>query len=148
MTRWWSLHSVCLRKTNRIVIIKKYFMTPNNNNKTIAVVEDQKPIARALRLNLEDAGFQVLVATNGQDGLGLIENEEADLVILDLIMPQLNGFEVLEQLGDNDTSVFVFSNLRDKEDKKRVEELGAEDYLVKSDVQVSDVVDRVQEFLG
>jgi len=116
--------------------------------KTVVVVEDQKPIARALKLKLEDAGYVVRTAADGAKGIDTIQAEGGDLVILDLMMPEMDGFAVLEQLNEEDIPVFVFSNLRQESDRKRAKKLGAEDFLVKSDVQVSEVIDRVNEFIG
>ena len=116
--------------------------------KTVVVVEDQKPIARALKLKLEDAGYDVRTAADGAEGVETIQAEGGDLVILDLMMPEMDGFAVLEELREEDIPVFVFSNLRQESDRKRAKKLGAEDFLVKSDVQVSEVIDRVNEFIG
>lgn len=114
----------------------------------ILVIDDEKPMAKALKHKLSAAGFEVAVAHDGEDGIKQVKNSSPDLIITDLIMPEINGFEFLEEIGDGDTPIFVLSNLSQDEDKKRAKELGAEKFFVKSDVQLKEVVDAVEEFLS
>lgn len=117
--------------------------------KKILVVEDEKPIARALELKLKSAGFETAIALDGEVALDLLKKEKFDLVILDLVVPKVDGFGILESLvaKKNKTPVVVISNLSQGEDISRVEAFGVKDYFVKSDVPLTDVVRRVQEIL-
>jgi DNA-binding response OmpR family regulator len=108
----------------------------------ILIAEDEKPLARALELKLTRSGFQARVVLNGAEALRALKEETFDLILLDLIMPQKNGFEVLEEMRAQNIKipVIVVSNLGQEEDRKRVEELGAIQYLVKSNVSLAEIV--------
>jgi DNA-binding response OmpR family regulator len=108
----------------------------------ILIAEDEKPLARALELKLTRSGFHTRVALNGVEALQAMKEESFDLILLDLIMPQKNGFEVLEEMRAQNIQipVIVVSNLGQEEDRKRVEELGAIQYVVKSNVSLAEIV--------
>ena len=115
----------------------------------ILVVEDERPIAKALQLKLTSCGFSVDQASNGEEGLKMIETTPYQLVLLDLVMPTMTGFEVLEQLkakGIN-VPVIVSSNLSQNEDINRAKALGAVDYYIKSETPISQVVEQVRAHL-
>jgi DNA-binding response OmpR family regulator len=118
--------------------------------KKILVVEDEKPMAQALETKLKRAGFDAKAVFNGTDALSAMESEQFDLVMLDLIMPQTDGFTVLEKLKEkgNKTPVIVASNLRQEEDFARSKELGAVDFIVKSRTSLSQIVEIVTKFVG
>lgn len=115
--------------------------------KRILVVEDERPLARALQLKLEKEGMSVTVASDGEEGLSYLEKEEYDLVLLDLIMPKMDGFSVLNALREKGIKarVVVLSNLGQQEDIDKAKELGAEDFFVKSDMPIADVVKYINE---
>lgn len=121
-------------------------------SKKILLVEDDRFIMRAYSDGLERAGYEVLTAMNGQEVLGVAKAEVPDLILLDLIMPGLNGFEVLEELKADeqlsDTKIVIVSNLGQDSDVKKAKDLGAVDYLVKSDTSMGEVVDKAKELLG
>lgn len=114
--------------------------------KKILILEDERPLARALELKLVHEGFAVTVAPNGEEGLALLEREPFDLVLCDLMMPKVDGFAVLKAIKERGLSapVVVLTNLSQSEDERRARELGAMDFFVKSDVPVSDIVERVR----
>jgi two-component system KDP operon response regulator KdpE len=98
----------------------------------ILVVDDEPQIRRALKFFLEQNNCQVLVAASGEEGLDLAATSAPDLVILDLAMPGLNGFEVCRQLRTwMKTPIIVLSVRASEEDKIKVLDLGADDYLTK-----------------
>ena len=111
-------------------------------NRTVLVVEDEKPLAHALKLKLSNAGFDVELAHDGEEALALTEEKVFDLIILDLIMPYVDGFVVLETLKkrDHKSPVFVFSNLSQPEDEARVRALNAKEFFNKSALSVNDMV--------
>lgn len=119
-------------------------------NKKILVAEDEKPMAKAMELKLSHSGFDVKTVFNGEEVLAIIEQEKFDLIFLDLIMPKLDGFHVLEELKKKNSTVpiVVLSNLGQEEDIRRAKELGAKDYFVKSDTPIADIVVYTKKALG
>lgn len=121
----------------------------STEKKRILIVEDDKPIATALQLKLQTDGFEVKVASDGKEGLTLAEKESFDLVLLDLMMPVLDGFGFLEGLKEKGLKVktIVLSNLGQEEDILKTRALGAVDYIVKADLDLQQVVDRARKYL-
>lgn len=102
--------------------------------KKILVIDDEPDVTRAVRLtiNLQEPDWEVIEANSGERGLLLVDTESPDLVLLDLIMPDLSGFEVLEQIRlFSDVPVIILTVRDDELDKVRGLELGADDYIVK-----------------
>jgi CheY-like chemotaxis protein len=124
----------------------------NNKNfqsNKILLVEDDYFIIKTIKFILEKEGYQVLVAQDGLEAIEQLENKP-DLILLDLILPQKNGFEVLEIIRKEkkiETPVLAFSNLAKSYDIDRALELGANDYLVKSELPVETIVKKIKEFL-
>jgi DNA-binding response OmpR family regulator len=114
--------------------------------KRVLIVEDERPLAHALELKLTHEGFEVSVAGNGQEGLDLILGGDFDVVLLDMMMPVMDGFTLLKELQKHDKHpvVFVLSNLSQREDEARVLEAGARKYFIKSDTPLSIIVDEVK----
>ncbi len=117
--------------------------------KKILVVDDEKPLSEALRLKLTHSGFEVKTAGNGEEALKLLEKEDFDLVLMDLVMPQMDGFQVLEKLAEKKpkAKVIVTSNLSQEEDFTRAQNLGAVKYFVKSDTPLSEIVHNIETTL-
>lgn len=115
--------------------------------KKILIIEDEKPLARALELKLTHEGFQVINISNGEVALPLLEKERFSLIICDLMMPKVDGFQVLEFVKNKNikTSVVVLTNLSQEEDEKRVRALGASEFFVKSNTSIAKIVDYVKE---
>ena len=98
----------------------------------ILTVDDEMSILRFLRSNLEDRGYTVISATNGEEALHMIEMELPDLIILDVMMPKMDGFEVCRQLREwSQIPIIMLSARGDEKDKVRCLDLGADDYIVK-----------------
>jgi len=115
-------------------------------SKKILIVEDEKAISKALELKLTYEGFDVKTVFNGIEAVSLLEKEKFDLILLDLVMPKLDGFGVLEVLKSkgNKIPIIVSSNLSQKEDYQRAKDLGAIDFLIKSDTPVAEVVKKIK----
>jgi len=115
--------------------------------KHVLIVEDERPLAHALELKLGHEGFDVTVATNGKEGLDLILKGGFDVVLLDMMMPVMDGFQVLHELRKltKKPVVFVLSNLSQREDESRVIEAGAAKYFIKSDTPLSVIVEEIKK---
>jgi len=114
--------------------------------KRVLIVEDERPLAHALDLKLQHEGLQATVATNGKDGLDLIKKGDFDVVLLDMMMPVMDGFQVLREMKglSNPPVVFVLSNLSQREDASRVLEAGAAKYFIKSDTPLSTIIEEIK----
>jgi two-component system, OmpR family, alkaline phosphatase synthesis response regulator PhoP len=112
---------------------RKATLAPANGKKRILIVEDDESISLGLRMNLEAEGYDVGVATDGEDGLQRAAEGAVDLVILDVMLPRMNGFEVVRQLRSKGSLVpVIMLSARGAEmDKVMGLELGAEDYITK-----------------
>ena len=120
-------------------------------DKKILLAEDDKFLSTAMSDKLEREGFAVVHAVNGLEAITKAKAEHPDLILLDIIMPQKTGFEVLTELrldpATHDIPVIVLSNLGQEVDIKKARDLGAIDYLVKSDVEMKTVVEKIKEAL-
>jgi len=118
-----------------------------NEKKKILVVEDEQTLLEVLSERLTREGFEVSVAKNGEEGLAKIDSEKPDLVLLDLLMPVMDGIAVLNKLKDKDgklpVKVIVLTNLNDDQNVAKALENGATDYLIKSDWKIKDVVAKI-----
>ena len=120
--------------------------------KKILVIEDESALQKMIEDVLSKDCYKIIPALNGKIGLELAEKEKPDLILLDLIMPQINGFEVLEGLKKNVTTknipVIVLTNLESMQDINRAIELGAKSYLVKANYELSEIAEKVKQALG
>ena len=118
----------------------------------IVIVEDEEALSKALRAKFEDSGFDVYVAENGGGALGVVKEAQPDIIALDILMPEKNGFEILKELKEDpdlkNIPVVVLSNLGQDEDIKRAIRMGAEDYLVKTQHPISEVVEKFKTILA
>ena len=118
----------------------------------ILIIEDDRFIAKMYQTKLSLEGYDVDVAENGQIGVEKIKSFQPDLVLLDIIMPEMDGFGVLEVIREdaaiNSTPVIIMSNLAQEDHLKRAKALGAKDYIVKSQYTPLDVVKKIQEVLA
>lgn len=116
------------------------------------MIEDDGFFRKLYRDQFTRAGFEFIEATNGIEGLNKVMSENPDVVLLDLMLPRKNGFDVLEDMKSNkDTKnipVVVLSNLSHESDMKEALALGAESYLVKTDVRLSEVIEKVTSLLS
>ncbi|KKR09804.1 MAG: hypothetical protein UT37_C0010G0009 [Parcubacteria group bacterium GW2011_GWA2_39_18] len=117
-------------------------------NKKILFIEDEKNLQEILGQALKQHGFEVKEALNGQDGLDLVAKFDPDLILLDLILPKVSGFEVLEKIKNDETTkkipIIILTNLENSSDIQRVLELGAFDYLVKSNYSLNEIIQKIE----
>jgi len=118
------------------------------DSKKILVTEDERPMAHALALKLGRAGFQVANAYNGEECLDFLKKEKFDLILLDVIMPKMDGFKVLEKMKEisDKTPVMMLSNLSQQDDEKKARDLGAIDFFIKSNTPIINIINKVKEF--
>jgi DNA-binding response OmpR family regulator len=116
----------------------------------ILLAEDDRFLRKAAETMLKRAGFTVIPAADGEEALRLAREHVPDLMLLDLIMPKMQGFDVLKELkGDEATSgipVIVLSNLGQDSDVQLARERGAHDYIIKSNIALEQLVERVRAF--
>ena len=119
--------------------------------KKILIIEDDRFLRGLIIKKLGDEGFEVVEAVNGEDGIKKIEEIKPDLILLDLILPGMDGFEVLSQMKKkieiSQTPVIILSNLGQKEDIERGLNLGAIDYLIKAHFTPNEIIDKVKNAL-
>lgn len=121
--------------------------------KLIVLVEDEQTLANLIELELEQKGYSVKTAVNGTDGLELIRKSKPDLVLLDLMLPNLKGFDILEKLYNEDhilpaLPVIIISNSGDSMEIDRALRMGVKDYLIKVNFNPHEVVEKVNNVLG
>ena len=121
----------------------------SSGGKNILIIEDEKPLAHALALKMEHAGFKTFIAYNGSDGLKEAMTDKYAIILLDIIMPEMDGFALLQALQEKQvkTPVIVLSNLGQDEDRARAKELGAVDYFVKANTPIADILKKVQQMI-
>lgn len=114
--------------------------------KRILIAEDEKPLAHALELKLNREGCTVKVVENGQEALNALESGTYDVLLLDMMMPTMDGFQVLEHINQSDKkpTVFVLSNLSLHDDQERVLGLGAKKYFIKSETSLATIVQEIK----
>lgn len=117
--------------------------------KKVLIVEDERLIAKPLAMKLQISGFEVKNAYDGIEALAMLEAEKFDIILLDLMMPKMNGFDVLAELKKkgNMTPVIIASNLNQESDVMRAIELGVTSYYVKSDITLDEIVEKIREAL-
>src|SRR5215467_11483227 len=125
---------------------------PGSHPKRILLVEDDDAIANVYQTRLEAEGFDVRRVANGEDALAAALSYRPDLVLLDIMMPKVSGFDVLDILRNTpetaNLKIVMLTALSQESDRKRAEALGVDEYLVKSQVVISDVVARIKHHLG
>ena len=122
-----------------------------NEKKKVMIVEDDTVLANALKLALENEGYELSLATDGEEAERMIQLEIPDLILLDLLLPIKNGFEVLKVMRQNpstkDISVVILTNFEQETSINEGKKLGAKDYIVKANIDIQDVPEIVKKYL-
>lgn len=120
--------------------------------KKILFIEDESALQKAATQVLTEEGYQVFSALDGETGLEQAQREHPDLILLDLIVPKKDGFEVLQELKKDSATqnipVIILSNLEGSADIQKALELGATTYLVKTNYRLEEVVEKIKQTLG
>jgi DNA-binding response OmpR family regulator len=118
----------------------------------ILLVEDDLALATAYRVRMEAEGFEVQHCPNGEDALQHAIEYHPDLIVLDIMMPRISGFDVLDILRNTKqtahTKIVILTALSQPSDRQRAKDLGADEYLVKSQAVIADVMKRIRFHLG
>lgn len=118
----------------------------------ILLVEDDEALAQMYTMRLQAEDFDVEHVANGEDALSAAVKYRPDLILLDAMMPKISGFDVLDILRNTpetaNVRIVMLTALSQPKDKERAENLGVDDYLVKSQVVIADVIDRIRHHLG
>lgn len=122
-----------------------------NKDIKILLVEDDPFLLSMYATKFELEGFKIATADNGEKGLQMASDEEPDIILLDILMPKMNGFEVLEGLKSKEETknipVILLTNLNQKDEVERGMALGADDYLIKAHFMPSEVVGKIQKVI-
>ena len=126
--------------------------TDSSHLKRILLVEDDDALANVYVTRLQAENFDVRRVANGEDALATALSYKPDLVVLDVMMPKVSGFDVLDILRNTpetaNLKIIMLTALSQDSDKQRAESLGADDYLVKSQVVIADVIEKIRQHLA
>ncbi len=113
---------------------------------SILLVEDEAPLANVLTDELKNNGFSVVHAENGDAALEDVKKKQFDLILCDIVMPEMDGFETLENMrkANITTPVIMLTNLSQEEEKAKAKKLGALDYIVKSATSLADIIQKIK----
>lgn len=118
----------------------------------ILIIEDDQFLRDLISQKLLKEGFKVVGAIDGEEGLKKATEEKVDLILLDLILPGMDGFEILSKLKQkaetNKIPVIILSNLGQKDDVAKAKDLGAADYMIKAHFTPGEIIDKVKQILA
>lgn len=120
--------------------------------KKVLIAEDDPFLLKVYQAKMAKTGYEFKIAKDGEEVFEILKEFSPDLMLLDIMMPKKDGFEVLKELKGNDKfkhiPVIITSNLGQVEDKEKAKSLGATDYLLKSDVGIQEIVNKVKSILS
>ena len=124
----------------------------NENKKTkVLIIEDDSYISDMYRIKLESENFEVATAEDGIIGIKMLKKQKPDIILLDVVMPKMDGFDVLKTIKKNvelkEVPVVLLTNLSQKENVERGFELGADSYIIKAHFTPSEVVEKIKGIL-
>ena len=122
------------------------------NKKTVLLVEDEMDLVELYTEVLNEAGFEVVPAYDGEDGIYKVKGTNWDLLLLDIMLPEKDGMAVLEELqsmeGGKKGPIVLLTNLNSEDLIERAYKLGADDYLIKSEITLADITNKVKQYLA
>lgn len=128
------------------------FNNKPKNGKKILIVEDERPLRKAIRSKLEKEGYEVSEAANGLDGVKIAIEEHPDLILLDIVMPVMDGVKMLKELRKDEwgqeVEVIMLTNLTDAVKEMETFQSGVSEYLVKADWKIVDLVKKINQKLS
>ncbi|MCX6713798.1 MAG: response regulator [Candidatus Vogelbacteria bacterium] len=122
------------------------------NKKKILIVEDDVAIVSALSIKLSENDFSILTARNGEEGLAVALRDQPDLILLDIVMPKMDGINMLEKLREDEwgkkVEVIILTNQSGNEEIAKVLDNNATEYLIKTNIKIEEVVKKIKAKLG
>ena len=129
-------------------MVLRYDINMPEELKRIMIIEDDTFLSSLMKVRLEKEGFTVIQAFDGEEAIELLKTERPNLFILDLIMPKVMGFEVLQTISMipelEKTPVIILSNLAQDSDIQKAKEFGAKEYFVKVKISIDDVINKIK----
>jgi DNA-binding response OmpR family regulator len=120
--------------------------------KKILIIEDDSFLQGLEVTKLRKDNYEVITASTGEEGMAKINEPDVDLILLDLVLPKFDGFEILKKVRETENlkklPVIVFSNLSEDKDIKRAEELGATDFMIKSNFTLDELIEHINKILS
>jgi DNA-binding response OmpR family regulator len=118
--------------------------------KKVLIIEDEEVLANVLLAKLTKVGYDVKVSVNGEDGLVKINEWNPDIILLDIIMPKVDGYEVMKNLQkkNNKIPIIIISNSGQPVELEKIKKLGAVDYMIKAQIDVEEIVEKVRNILN
>jgi DNA-binding response OmpR family regulator len=118
------------------------------DKKKVLIVEDDNFVAEVYLAKLSEMGYETVLAQNGEEGLAELKRGKIDLILLDILMPIMNGIEMLEQMKRNEEwksiPVILLTNIGEKESIQKVREMGVKNYLIKSHFTPAEVIEKIE----
>lgn len=115
------------------------------------IIEDDIFLIKAYQVKFEKEGIDAVVANDGKEAMGFLDKEPVSVVILDLMLPGMSGFDILEAIRKNskwkNVPVIILSNLGQQEDIDRGKALGANEYFIKTNIKINEIVEKVKKYL-
>ena len=120
--------------------------------KKVLIIEDDTFLQSLASRKLGSQGYEILIAKDSEEGFKVLEKNIPDMILLDLLLPGVDGFEFLEKIRASekwkDISVIVFSNLSEEKDIKRAQDLGVKEYMIKANFTLDELTNKIKGFLG
>lgn len=122
------------------------------STKIVFIIEDDMFLMKAYQIKFEKESISVWTATDGKEALDYLSKDPPAVILLDLMLPGMDGFEILENFRKNDkwktVPVIVLTNLSQAEDYEKAKAMGVDDYLVKANTKIGDIVEKVKKYLA
>jgi len=117
--------------------------------KKILIAEDDSFLMKMYKLNLDQSGWEIEIVEDGEKAIASMDKSKPDILLLDLLMPKVDGFAVLEHVNEKEYKfpVIIMSNLSQEVDQQKCKDLGAKDYFVKSDMDIDQLLTRVKKYI-
>ncbi|HUC88981.1 MAG TPA: response regulator [Candidatus Paceibacterota bacterium] len=119
--------------------------------KKVLIIEDDNFLQGLEAGKLKKENYDIITASSGEEGLKMINEPNVDLILLDLVLPKFDGFEILQKIREGDKTkkipVIVFSNLSEDKDIKKAEKLGANDFMIKSNFTLDELIEHINKIL-